>query len=199
MAGCIRQLEAWGVQRHEAGGELPVPGVYGVPDQWSHASARYEQSGFAHTGIPAEDLHLCRGPDRSGVSAPDCRVSGTRLSAMPGDTIGYIEVEIFDAGERPSRSGGWAGVGNLLVSELCRRRGIGTWLLSQAADWLRAAGLDRLLDYSGRIPGTHQDQARMDADPVPVLTPSTTTAPVRTDRKEQRCTSQSSPCPAARM
>jgi hypothetical protein len=29
MAGCLRLLGQWGVPRHEAGGELPVRGVYG--------------------------------------------------------------------------------------------------------------------------------------------------------------------------
>jgi hypothetical protein len=41
-------------------------------------------------------------------------MNGTRLSAMlGGDVIGYIEVEIFDQGERLPRSGGWADLGNL--------------------------------------------------------------------------------------
>jgi len=61
-------------------------------------------------------------------------------------------------------------VGNLHVAEVYRRRGVGTWLLRQAADWLRAANVDRLLDYAwlegtdpgGRVSGTDPDQARMD-------------------------------------
>ena len=47
-------------------------------------------------------------------------------------------------------------VGNLQVAEVYRRRGVGTWLLRQAADWLRAANVDRLLDYAwleGTDPG----------------------------------------------
>jgi GNAT superfamily N-acetyltransferase len=70
--------------------------------------------------------------------------------------IGYIEVEIFDEGERLSRRGGWADVGNLHVTEPYRRRGVGSWLLAQAAEWLRAADVDRVLDYAwleGTDPG----------------------------------------------
>ena len=50
IAACIGQLEEWGVARQHAGGELPVPGVYGVPEQWPHISALYERAGFVHTG-----------------------------------------------------------------------------------------------------------------------------------------------------
>ena len=72
------------------------------------------------------------------------------------DVIGYIEVEVFEEGERLSRQGGWADVGNLRVTERYRRRGVASWLLGQAADWLLLAGADRLLDYAwldGSDPG----------------------------------------------
>src|ERR1700744_4570104 len=49
IAACIRQLGEWGVVGQAAGGELPVPGVYGVPEQWPHVRALYEQAGFRHT------------------------------------------------------------------------------------------------------------------------------------------------------
>src|SRR5262245_48031828 len=32
MAECLAQLDRWGVARQDAGGELPAPGVYGVPE-----------------------------------------------------------------------------------------------------------------------------------------------------------------------
>jgi GNAT superfamily N-acetyltransferase len=76
-------------------------------------------------------------------------INGTRMSAvLGGEAIGYIEVEIFERGERLSRQGGWADVGNLRVAEGYRRRGVRRWLLGQAADWLSLAGVDRLLDYA---------------------------------------------------
>ena len=165
MAGCIRQLESWGVSRQEAGGELPVPGVYGLPEQWPHISSLYERAGFTHVGH-TEIIYFARVDElRRDAEVPVAGLSvrrtvgtnGTRLSAvLGGDVIGYIEVEIFEEGERLSRNGGWADVGNLHVAESYRRRGVGTWLLSQAADWLRAADVDRLLDYAwleGTDPG----------------------------------------------
>jgi GNAT superfamily N-acetyltransferase len=165
MAGCIGQLQAWGVARQAAGGELPVRGVYGIPEQWPHISALYERAGFTHSGH-TEIIYMARVDDlRHPVGVPIAGLSvrrtvgmnGTRLSAiLGGEVIGYIEVEVFDEGERQSRNGGWADVGNLHVTEPYRRRGVGSWLLAQAADWLRAADVDRLLDYAwleGTDPG----------------------------------------------
>ncbi len=165
MARCIMQLEQWGVTHQEADGELPVHGVYGVPDQWPHISALYERAGFAHAGhteviylASVERLSRHAATAIAGLSARrTVGMNGTRLSATLGsEVIGYIEVEIFDGAERLARAGGWADVGNLHVSEPYRRRGVGSWLLSQAADWLQAANVGRLLDYAwleGTDPG----------------------------------------------
>ena len=165
MAACIRQLEQWGVTRQHAGGELPVRGVYGVPEQWPHISAIYQRAGFAHTGH-TEIIYLARVEDlRRPAEVPidglsvrrTVGMNGTRLSAVLGeDVIGYIEVEIFEEGERLPRHGGWADIGNLRVTEQYRRCGVASWLLGQAADWLRLAQVERLLNYAwleGTDPG----------------------------------------------
>jgi ribosomal protein S18 acetylase RimI-like enzyme len=165
LAACLRQLDRWGVWRAEAGGELPVPGVYGVPEQWPHIAASYERAGFAHTGH-TEVVYLARVADLTRPPEPPIAgltvrrtvgMNGCRLSAVRGaDVIGYVEVETLDAGERLSRHSGWADVGNLTVAAGYRRRGVGTWLLAQAADWLELAQVDRLLDYAwldGTDPG----------------------------------------------
>jgi len=165
IAACIRRLQAWGVARQQAGGELPVRGVYGVPEQWPHIRAIYQQAGFAHTGhteiiylARIEDLARPAKPPVAGLSVRrSAGINGSRLSAVLGaEVIGYIEVEIFDEGERLPRNGGWADIGNLRVAEQYRRRGVATWLLGQAADWLALAQVERLLDYAwleGTDPG----------------------------------------------
>jgi GNAT superfamily N-acetyltransferase len=165
IAACIGQLDRWGVTRQHAGGELPVRGVYGVPDQWPHIRALYERAGFTHTGhteivylARVDDLPRPAGPPLAGLSLRrSVGVNGCRLSAVLGEeVIGYIEVETLDEGERLSRHGGWADVGNLHVTEAYRRRGVATWLLGEAAGWLRLAQADRLLDYAwleGTDPG----------------------------------------------
>jgi GNAT superfamily N-acetyltransferase len=165
MTACIGQLEKWGVARQNAGGEIPVPGVYGVPEQWPHIASLYERAGFAHTGhteliylARVEDLPRPAGPPIAGLTVRrSVGINGCRLSAVLGEeAIGYIEVETFEEGERLARHGGWADVGNLHVAEPHQRRGVGTWLLARAADWLELAQVERLLDYSwldGTDPG----------------------------------------------
>jgi GNAT superfamily N-acetyltransferase len=168
IAACADVFGGWGVTRRYAGGELPVPGVYGIPQQWPHIAALYRRAGFAHTGhtevvylAPVEDLPSPDGnpdPPLDGLAVSrSVGINGCRLSAVLGDqVIGYIETEILDHGERLSRHGGWADVGNLYVVSAYRRRGVGSWLLGQAAAWLRLAGVSRLLNYAwleGTDPG----------------------------------------------
>jgi len=157
IAACIAQFDRWHVTSQSAGGELPVPGVYGVPEQWPHISALYEGAGFVHDGH-TEVVYLARVADLPRLPSPPLGglelrrtvgLNGTRLSAvLDGEVIGYIEVEIRTEGERLARQSGWADVGNLHVSERFRRRKIATWLLGEAAGWLDLARVDRLLDYS---------------------------------------------------
>ncbi len=185
IAACIGQLDRWNVTSQSAGGELPVPGVYGVPEQWPHVSALYERAGFVHEGH-TEVVYLARVADLPRQPSPPVArlvvrrtvgLNGTRLSAVvDGEIIGYIEVEIRTEGERLTRRAGWADVGNLQVSEQFRRCKVATWLLGQAAEWLELAHVDRLLDYcylegtdaSGR---TYDDyRAFLEALPFAVLT-----------------------------
>lgn len=156
ISACVAQLERWAVTALAAEGDLPVPGVYGVPEQWPHVAALYERAGFRHTGH-TEIVHLAQVPQLARPGAPLDRLSvrrsvgmnGTRLSAVLDDAvIGYIEVELTAGGERLPHPGGFADVGNLHVAAEHRRRGVGTWLLGQAANWLAMARVDRLLDYS---------------------------------------------------
>ncbi len=171
MAACIRQLGTWGGAQQAAGGELPAPGVYGVPEQWPHISAIYRRAGFIHAGhteivylARTEDLLRPAGPPIPGLAVRrSVGINGTRLAAvLADDVIGYIEVETLDQGERLSRRGGWADVGNLRVTGPYRRRGVGTWLLGQAADWLRLAQVERLLDYAWL--GSQDSGGQDDAD-----------------------------------
>jgi GNAT superfamily N-acetyltransferase len=157
MAACLALFGEWGVSRQQAGGELPVRGVYGVPEQWPHIRALYHEAGFGHTGH-TEVVYLARvgdlpHPGQAPLAGLSVRrsvgINGCRLSAVLGpDVSGYIEVETFDEGERLARTAGWADIGNLHVTEPYRRRGVGSWLLGQAAGWLELARADRLLTYA---------------------------------------------------
>jgi GNAT superfamily N-acetyltransferase len=157
MAACIRWLDDWGVTSQGAEGDLPVPGVYGVPEQWPHIRALYQRAGFAHTGH-TEVVYLAETgdlpcPDQPPLTGLAIRrsvgINGTRLSAAAGDeVIGYIEVETLQGAERLARNGGWADIGNLHIRPQFRRRGVATWLLGEAGRWLRLAQAERLLAYA---------------------------------------------------
>jgi GNAT superfamily N-acetyltransferase len=158
VAACLAQLRRWGVSRWHADGALPAPGVYGVPEQWPHVRELYEHAGFVHNG-PTEVVLLVRvdelpRPSEAPIAGLEVRravgVNGTRLSACLGEeVVGFIEVDANLAdGGRLAQLGGWADVGNLHVGEAYRRRGVATWLVGQAADWLRLARVERLLDYA---------------------------------------------------
>ena len=125
IAACLRQLEEWGVTSQDAGGDLPVRGVYGVPEQWPHVRALYRRAGFAPAGPPRRctwprwTTCRARAPRRwpGWRSRRSVGMNGTRLSAVLGEqAVGYIEVEIFEDGERLPRHGRWADIGNLHVT-----------------------------------------------------------------------------------
>jgi ribosomal protein S18 acetylase RimI-like enzyme len=119
--------------------------------------ALYERAGFEPEGH-TEVVFLARVdelPRQSPAPFPGLELrravgtSGTRLSALLGDELaGYVEVETLDDGGRLPRHGGFADVANLHVAEKHRRRGLGTWLVGQAAEWLELARVERLLDYA---------------------------------------------------
>ena len=157
-AACLAQLGRWGASRWYADATLPAPGVYGVPEQWPHVRAVFQQAGFVHDGH-IEVVLLARVDELPRPSRPPIEglavrralgVNGTRLSACLGsEVVGYVKVETnLTEGGRLAQLAGWADVGNLHVAEPYRRRGVAGWLLGQAADWLRLARVERLLDYA---------------------------------------------------
>ncbi|MBU2664068.1 GNAT family N-acetyltransferase [Actinoplanes bogorensis] len=146
---CHAQLQRWGVGRRYADGNLPAPAVYGVPEQWPHIRDLYSRIGF-RASDRTETVFVARVPDLPRPAGPwavrrTLGVNGTRFAT----DVGYIEVDTnLDTGPRMSRVGAWADVGNLWVEPEHRRRGVGTWLLGQAATWLELGGVARLLDYA---------------------------------------------------
>jgi GNAT superfamily N-acetyltransferase len=156
LDACLAQVTTWGTRHVLADGALPVPGVYGVPAQWPHVDALFTGRGF--TPDVVEVVHLV---DLASIPSPGeprldglamrrlVGINGTRFEAhRDAELLGCIEVELLDGGERHLRTGGLADIGNFAVAEAHRRQGIGTWLLGQAAQWLRLAGANRLLHYA---------------------------------------------------
>jgi hypothetical protein len=52
IAACIDVFGRWSVTGQSAGGELPVPGVYGVPEQWPHIARFTGGPGSPTPGTP---------------------------------------------------------------------------------------------------------------------------------------------------
>lgn len=50
MRACEAQLRVWAVTMAYADGQLPFPGVYGIPAWWPHVRRALEQAGFVHDG-----------------------------------------------------------------------------------------------------------------------------------------------------
>jgi GNAT superfamily N-acetyltransferase len=119
--------------------------------------AALERAGFEHGGrtevVWLAEVTALASADAAPIAGVELRrslgVNGTRLAAaLKGETVGFIEVATLnDAGRnRPPRA--FADIGNLEVVESFRGSGIGSWLVAQAAGWLRLAGVDSLLAYS---------------------------------------------------
>ena len=156
LDACLAQLTAWRTRHAVADGAPPVPGVYGVPAQWPHVERLLTGRGF--TPDAAEVVHLVDlacipspgGPPLDGLAVRRLvGINGTRFEAhQNAELLGCLEAELLDGGGRHPRTGGLADIGNFAVVEAHRRQGIGTWLLGQAAQWLRLAGANRLLHYA---------------------------------------------------
>jgi GNAT superfamily N-acetyltransferase len=130
-----------------------------VPATWPHVRDLYLRSGFTNEGhvTPYETIHVVEVDRLPGTTpAPvdgltaerSLGVFGARFSALlDGEVVGYVDVEFLDHRNVHAQLG-WADIGNLWIAEEHRRRGIATWLLGIAADWLRLGGIDRLLTYT---------------------------------------------------
>lgn len=152
----VARLRAWRPRRIGADGTLPAPGVYGIPEQWPHVADLLRRVGFrrgdrTESVLLADVAELGRPQPPPGLrTVRTLGTVGTRLSAVLGDrAVGFIEVDTGIAGSGAiAGHPGWADVGNLCVDAADRGRGIGSWLLGEAAEWLRLGRVDRLLGYA---------------------------------------------------
>lgn len=160
VGACTAQLTAWQVSRQAADVSLPCPCCYGVPDCWPHLKKLFERGGFRHDGptevILAADVRAL--PEAAGAPFPGVTVrremggpvvATTRFSAWLGDEpIGFADIATdLTHGGTLSRLVGWGELDSLYVADAYRRRGVATWLIGHAADWLRLGHADRLIAY----------------------------------------------------
>ena len=159
LAAIHDQFTAWGVLRAWAWeGGLPAGPCAGLPDVWPHIAAALRAAGYHPdpNSAPQETIYggridLIPAP----ISPPlaDLRLQrtagrfGTRFTALLDELqAGYCECisDLTEAGALPALRG-WAELAELEVGEPWRNRGIGTWLVQQAAAWLQLGGCDRIV------------------------------------------------------
>ncbi|MFF0746893.1 GNAT family N-acetyltransferase [Streptomyces sp. NPDC004111] len=155
MTACLALFARWNVRARYASGALPAPVVHGLPRNWPHIRALYENAGFRHVGdtevvLIARTADLPAAEPLPGVTAErtlgEC---GTRFTAYAdGSAVGFVEVDTALARpERHTRATGLADIGNLHIEPANSVAGLAHWLLARAADWLRLCGVDRLVAY----------------------------------------------------
>jgi hypothetical protein len=142
MTGCLETVARWGVARVHADGALPAPGIFGVPDCWPHVAGAYENAGFVHDGR-VETILLAEVGDLPSARTGARRTMGAQATRFES-AAGYVELQTdLTAGGTRSRLAGWA--------EVWDQRG--EWP-GEASEWLRLAGVWRLLHYAiDEIPG----------------------------------------------
>jgi GNAT superfamily N-acetyltransferase len=157
LGDCLEVLDSWGVERQYADGALPSPVTYGVCDAWSHIRRAYERAGFVHTRVEillAADTDALPFPAEPPlgelVAVRTLADGGTRFSALlEGEPVGTIEVQSdLTRSGAYSRMHGWGEIGAIHTIDTFRRRGVGRWLVSIAAGWLRLGGVERVLAYA---------------------------------------------------
>ncbi len=153
---CTDQLDAWGVSRQWADGDLPTPATYGIPDAWPHIREVIAAAGFADDDAHTEALYA--GPlDRISAPGP-APIDGltvrrevsnltTRFVAeLAGEAIGWVHVrDDLTRGGTLLRLVKWAELWDNFVVPEHRKRGVSTWLLQNAVAWVRLGGAERML------------------------------------------------------
>ncbi|MFI2209706.1 N-acetyltransferase [Streptomyces sp. NPDC020141] len=157
LTACLAQLTRWHVRARLTDGQLPAPGVYGVPEQWPHVRASLERAGFVHTGHVETLLiaSVAELPAPAAAPLPGLTFHrtlgelGTRLTArLDGEPVAHIELDTnLERPERHARSGGIADIADLELPDYPHPELLGR-LLGEARQWLTLCGCDRLLSYA---------------------------------------------------
>ena len=156
LSECRRQMEVWKVSKEQISGSLPVPVCPGIPDVWPHIGHLMETSGYSADGdfdesVYGGTLDGIPGPGRPPINGATIhREVGnltTRFVArVEGRDIACCEcISDLTAGGQLPAFAGWAEIAELESSEPMRNRGVGSWILRHAVEWLRLAGCERIV------------------------------------------------------
>ncbi len=160
LTAARRQFAAWGVTREYAwDAGVPVSPFVGVPDVWPHISRALEAAGYAPRGGKEGEELVYGGPLDAALPDGAPPVTGLTLqrvmgkidgacflALVDGEVVGQCEcaTDLTRGGTLPALRG-WGELSEVEVKEEWRRRGIGTWLVRQAAAWHQLGGGKRMV------------------------------------------------------
>lgn len=155
LSSAQEQMKIWGVTEGGICGDgLWVPVLSGVPDVWPHIIKLLEQSGYVASEKRQEAMY---GGTLASIPVPgDPPIKGmsimrdmgsfcTRFRAIiDGQAVSQCEccMDLSEGGRRPALTG-WAELSEIETKVSWRNRGVGTWVLQHAIQWLRFGGYDR--------------------------------------------------------
>jgi GNAT superfamily N-acetyltransferase len=152
LGAALRQLDDWKVTRRYACSGGLGPEVNGVADCWPHVERLLRDAGFE--GGREEVLYVGRLAELGAAGEPplpglhmvrETFDGGVAFVAVRGsERVAELHVGLTDPSELPARAG-WADGWGVRVEVPLRRRGVATWLVREAAAWLRLGGRDRLV------------------------------------------------------
>lgn len=161
LDAAVEYLDRWRVRAQHADGTMPAPGVYGVSDAWPHVSDLYTAAGFDASSGQVELVFFGSIDDfPTDVARPEIAGLGLRRQVgstmatsfdaiLDGQVVGSYEIDMdLTRGGAMLAFAGWADECNHWVREDLRGRGIGTWLVSEAATWMRLGGITRVMSYA---------------------------------------------------
>ncbi len=156
LKACLRRMKAWKATDQRVSGPLPVPPCVGVPHVWPHIGRLLEQCGYTCNAEVDESIY---GGPLEGIPSPgEAPVAGvsihrdlgkfsTRFVArLEGRDIAYVECDsdLTRGGQLPALSG-WGELSEVETTKAMRNRGLGSWVMRHAVEWLRLAGCSRVV------------------------------------------------------
>ena len=157
LSAAIEQMRRWGISGvYSWDSSLPVPLVCGVMDVWPHISALLTDAHFEPTPDRKEAIYggwineqlipTCAPQPNITLHRTMQSSQGVAFTALHhNQKIGWCEciTDLNKGGAIPTLTG-WAELSNMFVEKSWRSKGIGSWLVAHAAEWLRMAGCNRI-------------------------------------------------------